>query len=105
MKNVGSFHSLLSHSVDKLKEWIQKFKEGSLSPYMKSEPIPDNTKPLKVAVAKNFQEVVVDNGVDTLIEFYAPWCGHCKKLAPVYEELAEKVQFFFLSFLFLELNI
>jgi protein disulfide isomerase family A protein 3 len=80
-------------SVDKLRDWVKQLKDGLLEPFMKSEPIPeDNTKPLKVAVGKNFREVVVDNGVDTLIEFYAPWCGHCKKLAPVYEELAEKLK-------------
>ena len=48
--------------------------------------------PLKVAVAKNFDEVVNDPERDVLIEFYAPWCGHCKSLAPKYEELAEKLK-------------
>ena len=45
-----------------------------------------------MAVGKNFDEVVNDPERDVLIEFYAPWCGHCKSLAPKYEELAEKLK-------------
>ena len=42
-------------------------------------------------MAKNFDELVTNTDKDVLIEFYAPWCGHCKSLAPKYDELGEKM--------------
>ncbi|KAI9678573.1 MAG: hypothetical protein M1817_005630 [Caeruleum heppii] len=41
----------------------------------------------------NFDDIVLKSGKPALVEFYAPWCGHCKNLAPVYEELAQKFAF------------
>ncbi|PWN93797.1 disulfide isomerase [Acaromyces ingoldii] len=36
----------------------------------------------------NFDEIVLDEANDVFVEFYAPWCGHCKNLAPVYDKVA-----------------
>ncbi|KAG8084763.1 hypothetical protein GUJ93_ZPchr0010g10131 [Zizania palustris] len=41
-----------------------------------------------VLTQETFDSVVLDESKDVLVEFYAPWCGHCKHLAPIYEKLA-----------------
>ncbi|XP_076178600.1 disulfide-isomerase A3 [Ptiloglossa arizonensis] len=79
-------------TIDAFEAFLKDLEADVLEPYMKSESIPeDNSGNVKVAVARNFDEIVTNNGKDTLIEFYAPWCGHCKKLAPIFDELGEKL--------------
>merc|ERR1712128_133452 len=79
-------------SMPALTEFLTQLSAGSLEVHMKSEDVPDNSaNAVKVAVAKNFDELVVNSEKDILVEFYAPWCGHCKKLTPIFEELGEKM--------------
>jgi len=43
---------------------------------------------VETLTTQSFDSIALDETKDVLVEFYAPWCGHCKQLAPVYEKLA-----------------
>ena len=43
-----------------------------------------------VVTDSNFDEIVMNSGKPAMVDFWAEWCGPCKKLAPVIDQVAEE---------------
>jgi protein disulfide-isomerase/protein disulfide-isomerase A1 len=75
-------------------KYIEDVREGRVTPHLKSEPAPEEpqTDPVKVIVGSTLEKLCFTEDKDVMLEIYAPWCGHCKKLDPEYIKVGKKVQ-------------
>ncbi|KAG1755646.1 thioredoxin-like protein [Suillus lakei] len=69
---------------------VAEYLDGKLLPKLKSQPIPESQdESVFTLVGDQFDEVVYDDSKDVFVEFYATWCGHCKRLKPIWDSLAD----------------
>jgi protein disulfide-isomerase A1 len=81
-------------TADAVKAFAASVLDGSAKRHFKSEPVPEDwdAEPVKVLTGANFEEVALNTETHAFVEFYAPWCGHCKQLAPIWDKLGEKFE-------------
>ncbi|KAH8073959.1 intramolecular oxidoreductase [Aureococcus anophagefferens] len=97
------YHMTEKFNVDNLRAFAQDLVDGKLTPKIKEEPDYGSAattgrrrragadyegSDVTVLTTDNFEDETA--GKDAMLEFYAPWCGHCQQLKPTYKQLGEK---------------
>jgi protein disulfide-isomerase A1 len=79
-------------TAENIEAFAQGVADGTAHVEYKSAAIPEDDLDgeVKIVVGKSFDAIVKDPTKDVLLEVYAPWCGHCKSLEPIYKKLAKR---------------
>lgn len=80
-------------TVESVTEFVEKYIKGETTQTLMSEAVPEveTVAGLTTIVGKTIDKYT-DGSKNAFVLFYAPWCGHCKKLHPDFEKMAKELQ-------------
>lgn len=73
-----------------LNMFLNSQNEQKINNNVESEEREENKVEVLKVTSKNFEEEVLQSEKTVLVDFYADWCGPCKMLAPIMEEIANE---------------
>ncbi|KAI0524329.1 hypothetical protein KFK09_003695 [Dendrobium nobile] len=87
---IGSKYLMDSDITTKnLEEFCSGLLHGTLSPFFKSEPIPNQSEIIEKVVGRTFDSSILESAENVFLEVYTPWCIDCEATSRQIEKLAK----------------